>query len=409
ECWKRPLSRCATRRPVSRSGRTTWCTPTRVRMRAWASESALAQMSLTPSSTRLDAVRIEASRLLPMPMTTCWKSFTPSCLSASGSVASAMNESVRWGSLSCSSFSSTSMPRTSTPWLWSSSAMAEPNRPSPMIATGGKSMGRALGRSLSSGLTNVGPFCRIGVVLARGSGGERCAEGDGSDAAHEHEDAEEDLRGTAEVSGDAGGEADGGEGGDDLEMDLGGAVLRVEGTEARDNECYDTYCHSTDSESLADHGVINATTADDSIFFTPNFCHDRREHHEERGDLQATCGTAGSASNEHQNVGTHQGIGRHLAKVHGPETSGTGRNGLKHCRQGSIPAAQPGECMITLERPEHHEATDEEHRGAVESDPSGHRQPRWFPPLPAQAHPRDELVEHRKAEPAEDKDRKSVG
>ena len=244
--------------------------------------------------------------------------------------------------------------------------------------------------------------CRIGVVLARGSGGERCDEGDGSDAAHEHEDAEEDLRGTAEVSGDAGGEADGGEGGDDLEMDLVGAELRVEGTEARDNECYDTYCHSTDSESLADHGVINATTADDSIFFTPNFCHDRREHHEERGDLQATCGTAGSASNEHQNVGTHQGIGRHLAKVHGLETSGTGRNGLKHCRQGSIPAAQPGECMITLERPEHHEATDEEHRGAVESDPSGHRQPRWFPPLPAQAHPRDKLVEHRKAEPAED-------
>src|SRR5699024_12802346 len=106
--------------------------------------------------------------------------------------------------------------------------MAEQNRPSPMIATGGKSMGRAMGRSLSSGLTNVGPFCRIGVVLARGSGGGRCDEGDGSDAAHGPEDAEEGLRGTAEVSGDAGGEADGGEGGDDLGVDLAGAGLRGE-------------------------------------------------------------------------------------------------------------------------------------------------------------------------------------
>lgn len=58
--------------------------------------------------------------------------------------------------------------------------------------------------------------------------------------------------------------------------------------------------------------------------------------------------------------------------------------------------------MIALEHPEHDEATDEEYRSAIESDPSGHRQPRWFPSLPAQAHPRDELIEHRKAEPAKD-------
>ena len=139
--------------------------------------------------------------------------------------------------------------------------MAEPNRPSPMIATGGKSMGRAAGRSLSSGLTNVRPFFGVGVVLARGRGGEHDNKGDGSDAAHEHYEAEEKLRGATEVSGDAGGEADGAEGGDDLEVDLVGAELRVEGTEARDNECYDTYRHGADGKSLSDHSVIDTVAA----------------------------------------------------------------------------------------------------------------------------------------------------
>ncbi len=57
----RPVTRWATRSPISRSGETTWWAPTRSRMRAWGSLIALAQMFGIPRSARAATVRTLAS------------------------------------------------------------------------------------------------------------------------------------------------------------------------------------------------------------------------------------------------------------------------------------------------------------------------------------------------------------
>ena len=101
--------RCATRSPVSASGKITWCAPTEARILACFSEVARAQICGTPSSASASTVSTLASTEAPMATTTRRKSATPSCRSAPSSVASAWTTRSSYADQRCTCAASRSM------------------------------------------------------------------------------------------------------------------------------------------------------------------------------------------------------------------------------------------------------------------------------------------------------------
>src|SRR5918993_3799934 len=163
----------------------------------------------TPKSASSEVVRMLASRSGPIPTTACGSSCTPSWRSACSSVVLATAAWVSWSAYSCTSWGAESMPRTSQPRCTSSRASELPNRPRPRTATRLSDCG-----FLANDGSLLGPFVPAGLFAQGESGGQR----DRSQPADEHQHDQDDMAGGADVGGDAGGQADGGEGRDHLEQ-----------------------------------------------------------------------------------------------------------------------------------------------------------------------------------------------
>ena len=170
-------------------------------MRACASESAFAHTSRTPSSTKFEAVKIEASTSEPMATTARSTSSMPSCVSTAASEVSACTVCVSSGAISRTNLSEASMPSTSTPWSMSSRANAWPKRPRPTTTTGAMSMVFREPKIL----TNEGPFLGVAKALRDRARGERRDECGGADAAQIHNETQDNLGRCTQRRGNAGG------------------------------------------------------------------------------------------------------------------------------------------------------------------------------------------------------------
>ena len=154
----------------------------------------MAQTSVTPILRSTNAVRTLASRLLPMPMTALEKSPMPSCSIAWMSVESAWTTWVQRPARSWTRLGSLSMASTWTPSRSSSSARDLPNRPRPMTTTP---------PACAIFLANEGCSFRVAVAAVALPQGEGRHQGDGAEAAEEHQRDEDQLARLPDLGGDA--------------------------------------------------------------------------------------------------------------------------------------------------------------------------------------------------------------
>lgn len=153
------------RRPGRLSTRGSWALLW-VRMRAWEWEIALAQMSRTPKLTRIDDVRMLASRSDPMPTTARSNSWTESWRNASSLVESACTTWVRRPARDWTVLGLSSIPSTSVPSSTSSSARDLPNLPSPTTTTPDELPGRSSHDVLRCLANDRSPCAFVGLPAA---------------------------------------------------------------------------------------------------------------------------------------------------------------------------------------------------------------------------------------------------
>src|SRR5829696_7571506 len=272
----RPVTRWATRRPMSCSGKTTWWAPTRSRMRPWGTVIALAQMSGTSRPASTEVVRMLASRSVPMPTTARPNSPAPSWRMASSSVASASTTWVRTSALRCTLPGSASTPSTWWPRSIRVSARAVPNRPSPTTST----------PSSGTLLANDRSFLRVavaGLALAQGERGGQCNR---AGAAEEHEQDEQVLGRQGKLGGDPGGQPDRPEGRKRLEQ---GLRHRQPAEGLR--------------QGLALGGAGDAPAEGVDRGQPPRLGRDHQDEHGEGGHPDAAAGAGAAGPDEHQDVG----------------------------------------------------------------------------------------------------------